>query len=354
MIRNRIALIFVAATGLALAQDQPPAAPQAQPAPGGWRRVGDPPPAPAPSVPAPQPQDPTEPVDRGDQYGQPAQDNPPAPMPPQLPPQAQPTPVPSSRPASRPYGLPPTVTLQPGTYVTILTNQPLSSDHNQPGDTFSGTLNQPIVVDGVVVAQRGQPVYGRVAEAVKAHASNPSRLGLELTSITLADGTQVPIRSQLVARQGPTTPGGVQAGTVVGTTAMGAAIGGAAAWGTGAAIGAGAGAIAGIAGVMLTRNHPTILYPESALTFRVDSPVNISTLRAPEAFRYVGPEDYQPGYNTRLQPRPMGPPPATYYYGPGYYPYYPYYYPYWGPYASFGWGWGPRYYYGRGFYRGWR
>ena len=135
-------------------------------------------------------------------------------MPPQapLPPQAQPTPRPNDRPARPAYGLPPQLTLQPGTYVTILTNQPLSSDRNQPGDTFSGTLNQPVVVDGIVVAQRGQAVYGRVAEAVKAHAGNSSRLGLELTSFTLADGTQVPIRSQLVARQGSTTPAGVQAG----------------------------------------------------------------------------------------------------------------------------------------------
>ena len=344
MNRYPIALVLVAATNLALAQTQPPVAPQAQPAPGGWRRVGDPPPPlPAPSADPQQPQDHSQPVDRSDQYGQPAQDNPPA----------QPA-VPNNRPASRPYyGLPAQLTLQPGTYVTILTNQPLSSDRNQPGDTFSGTVFQPVVVDGVVVAQRGQAVYGRVAEAVKAHSSNPSRLGLELTSITLADGTQVPVRSQLVARQGPTTPGGVQAGTVAATTGVGAAIGGAAAWGTGAAIGAGAGAMAGLAGVMLTRNHPTIVYPETALTFRIESPVTISTLRAPQAFRYVGPEDYQSGYNTRLQSRPAGPPPATYYYGTGYYPYYPYYYPYWGPYLSFGYGWGPGFY-GRGFYRRWR
>jgi len=356
MTRYPLAFVFVAATGLALAQNQPPAAPQPQSTPGAWRRVGDPPPS--LPVPAPQSQDPSEPVDRSDQYGQPSQVPPQAPaqVPPQAPPQAQPAPRPNDRPASaRPaYGLPPELTLQPGTFVTILTNQPLSSDHNQPGDTFSGTLNQPVVVDGVVVAQRGQTVYGRVAEAVKAHSGNSSRLGLELTGLTLADGTQVPVRSQLVARQGPTTPAGAQAGTIVGTTAVGAAVGAAADWGRGAAIGAGAGAIAGIAGVMLTRNHPTIVYPETALTFRIDSPVTVSTVRAPQAFRYVGPEEYQPGYNTRLQPRPVGPPPANYYYGPGYYPYYPYYPYYWGPSVSFLFGRGPGFFYGRGYYRGWR
>lgn len=347
-----LALVLVAVVSPAVAQTPPPATPQQPPSSPGWRRVGDPP----PSLPAPNPQtqtDPSEPVDRSDQFGQQPQDLQTPPQAQPMPPSIQPMPRQNDRPpAARPaYGLPAQLALQPGTYVTILTNQPLSSDHNQPGDTFSGTLNQPVVADGVIVAQRGQMVYGRVAEAVKAHSGNSSRLGLELTGLTLVDGTQVPVRSQLVARQGTTTPPGVQAGTVAATTGVGAAVGGAAAWGTGAAIGAGAGAIAGIAGVMLTRNHPTIVYPETALTFRVESPVTISTVRSPQAFRYVGPEDYERSYNTRLQPRPVGPPPAAYYYGPGYYPYYPYY---WGPSVSFGLGWGPGFYHGRGYYRGWR
>src|ERR1051326_7105907 len=158
--------------------------------------------------------------------------------------------------ATRPaYGLPREVTLKPGTYVTVRINQPLSSDRNHEGDPFSATLMQPVVVDGIVIAQRGQSVYGRVAEAEKAHVDKPSRLKLELTGLTLADGTQVQMQSQLLTRQGGSTPGAVQAGTGAGTTAVGAAIGGAAAWGTGAAIGAGAGAAAGIIGVLVTRHH---------------------------------------------------------------------------------------------------
>jgi hypothetical protein len=303
-----------------------------------------------------QSQDPAEPVDRSDAYGQPRQEqqNPP------VDPQAGQPPAPSrGRPTYRPpYGLPGEVTLKPGTFVTIRTNQPLSSDHNQPGDTFSGTLLQPVVVDGVVVAQRFGAVYGRVAEAQKAHSGNSSRLGLELTSLTLADGTQVPIRTQLVARQGGTTPAGAQVGTVAATTAVGAVVGAAADYGRGAgvAIGAGAGAAAGIVGVLLTRNHPTVLYPETALTFRIEEPVTINTSRAPQAFRYVGPEEYNRApVETQVRPRPVGPAPGYYYgpgYGPGYapYPYYPYYY---GPSVVVGWGPGYFYGYGRGFGRRW-
>jgi hypothetical protein len=123
-----------------------------------------------------------------------------------------------------------------------------------------------------------------VADVKKQHSDKPSQLKLELTSFTLADGTQVAAQTQLVARQGGTTPAGVQAGTVAGTTVAGAAVGGAADWGQGAAIGAGAGAAAGIVGVLLTRNHPTVIYPETALTFQMTAPFTISTTRAPRRF----------------------------------------------------------------------
>src|SRR5258707_1960104 len=121
------------------------------------------------------------------------------------------------------YGAPPPpppaqLTIRPGTYVTIRVNQPLSSDHNQPGDAFAATLVRPIVVDGVVVAQRGQTVSGRVAEAHKAgRVEGTSRLGVQLTELELVDGQQVPIQSQLVSRAGGNSIGR-DAGAIAGTT----------------------------------------------------------------------------------------------------------------------------------------
>ncbi len=155
-----------------------------------------------------------------------------------------------------------------------------------------------------------------------------SRLQLQLTDLTLVDGQVVPIQSQLITRNGPTSVGR-DAGAIAGTTALGAAIGAGVGWGTGAAIGAGAGAVVGTLGVLLTRGHPTIIGPESVLTFRVEAPVAISTERAPQAFRYVDPNDYNRPANLQTRGVPPGygaPPPPYYgsaYYGPGYgYPYY--------------------------------
>jgi hypothetical protein len=243
------------------------------------------------------------------------------------------------------------LTIKAGTFVTVRVNEPLSSDRNQAGDAFSATLVQPVVVDGVIVADRGQTIAGRVSEAQKAgRVEGTSRLGVQLTELTLADGNQVPIQSQLI-RAGAGTSVGRDAGAIAGTTALGAAVGAAADWGRGAAIGAGAGAAAGIIGVLLTRGHATVIYPESVLTFRIESPVTISTERAPQAFRYVQPSDYdRPTYALQRPPQPAGC--AGYGCAPPPYPYYGYYgYPYsWGPGLSFFYG--PRYYRGPGFYFG--
>ncbi len=155
------------------------------------------------------------------------------------------------------------------------------------GDTFTATLEQPLVVDGFVVAPRGSTVMGRVTEAKKAgRVEGTSRLGVELTGLTLIDGQQVSIQSQMINHNGPTSVGR-DAAAIGGTTALGAAIGAGADWGRGAAIGAGAGAAAGIIGVLLTRGHPTVIGPESAMTFQITAPVTFSTEHAPQAFQYV-------------------------------------------------------------------
>jgi len=251
---------------------------------------------------------------------------------------------------------PPQLTLKAGTYVTVRLNQALSSDRNQAGDAFTATVVRPVVVDGFVVAQPGQTFAGRVAEAVKAgRAKGVSHLGLQLTDLTFADGQQAPIQSELVTRTGPTSVG--RDATSIGvTTGVGAAVGAAAAGGPGAAIGAGAGAVASTIGVLLTRGKPTIIGPESVLTFKVNTDVNIATDRAPQAFRAVGPNDYsQPALQAGRPGGYAAAPGGSYYagspYGYGYpyaygYPYgygYPYYgYPGVGLYFGGGGFFGPR------------
>jgi len=254
--------------------------------------------------------------------------------------------------------VPSQITLPAGTFVRVRINEKLSSDKNQAGDFFTATLLQPLIANGLVIAQPGQNIAGRVSEAVKAKdGKGRSRLGLELTELSLVDGQQVPMRTQLMEYHRPTN-NGRDTGVVFGTTAAGAAIGAAAGGGFGAGVGAITGGAAGLIGVLATRAHATEIYPEAMLTFRTIDAVNIATDRSGDAFRPMQRQNYQ-SYQEQGQPRQSAVAPPSPYYGGYYdpyyypYPYYPYgYYPYYG--LGFGY-YGPGVIIrGGGFYGGFR
>src|SRR5882762_3667135 len=248
--------------------------------------------------------------------------------------------APAPAPSPQVQPLPGTLTVPAGTILLIRINEYLSSDRSRIGDQFTAVLDQPIVVNGWVVARRGQVLVGQVKEARKAgRVKGTSELGVELTDITVADGRQVPILTELWKASGGTSHG-QDAATIGTATGLGALIGAAADWGTGAAIGAGAGAAAGIGAVLLTRGRPTILEPEAQLSFRLVDPVRIDTTQSQQAFLPVTQQDIDGGRSERRGPRHVAggyPGPVLYpcgYYGPCYaYP----------GYAGFysGWGWGP-------------
>jgi hypothetical protein len=258
---------------------------------------------------------------------------PPAPAP-QYPQQAPP---PQQYPRVRPANLPDTLTIPAGTVIQVRTTDWLSSEKSQTGDVFIATLVQPIVVDGWVVMRRNQSIIGHVTDAKKApRGGGVSKLQLDLSQITLVDGQLVPVQTTLLNASAGTSNG--RSAAAIGlTTGTGAAIGAGFGGGPGAAIGAGAGFTAGVVGVLFTRGKPTIIPPEDVLTFRLESPLTVSTVRSNVAFRAVTAQDYaqsKPAPRPRLV-RPYPPPPYGYYA----YPYGPYPYPaYYGGYYR-GWGW---------------
>ena len=183
-----------------------------------------------------------------------------------------------------------------------------------------------MVANGWVVARRGQTILGRVDVAQKASEGNGvSRLGVEITELTLVDGEQVPVttRMQQVAPPPYSQYPGRSAATVATTTAVGAIVGAAVGRGVGAAIGAGLGATTGAAIVLSSRGRATMIAPEALLTFQLTSPVSVSTDKGPVAFRPASQSDYRDqdayanGPARRLAYGPnYGPgyPPAPYYY----------------------------------------
>jgi hypothetical protein len=253
-----------------------------------------------------------------------------------------------------PSAVPPAqLTLPAGTWIAVRVNDPLSSNQNQRGDAFTATLTRPLVVQGFVVAQRGQTIGGRVVDVEKAgRVKGTSRLGLELAEISLIDGQQVPIKTELVQFSGGTSKG-ADATAIATTTGVGAAIGAAADGGFGAGVGAMAGAAASTVGVLVTRGRQTLVLPEDVLTFRITAPVSISTESAPHAFPVVREEDYESReLRRRVVSRPSTLYPPPYYYSNFYRPYYysPYFY---GPSFGFGFYSRPFGYRGGGFRRRW-
>jgi hypothetical protein len=273
----------------------------------------------------------------------------PAQQQPEAQPQAQPVPETQGQPGQA--LLPQTLTLPAGTVIRVRIDDWLSSERNVTGDSFSAVLDEPLVVNGWVVARRGQAQTGHVSMAKRAgRVSGTSQLGVDLPELTIVDGQQLPLQTQLFQTSGGTSH--EQDAAAIGTTTgVGAAIGAIANGGVGAAIGAGAGAAAGIIGVLSTRGKPTVIPPETVLSFRLQAPVTISTEKSQFAFRPVTQSDYS---SRSSQDRPRmarpGPPPRPYYpYG---YPYayaYPYPYPWYpAPFIGFG------YYGGFGRYGGYR
>ncbi len=228
------------------------------------------------------------------------------------PPPPDPSTPPAPAPATAdPNATPPVLTIPAGTWITIRLDQPLSSDHNQPGDAFTGTIMHPIVVNGLVVAHHGQTIGGRVAEAQKGgRVKGTSKLALEITEVRFADGQQLPVHTQWIQRNGDTSVGR-DAAAIGATTGAGAGIGALAAGGMGAGIGAAAGAVASTIGVLVTRGKPAVVSPEQVLTFRLTAPVEIDTTNSHNAFRPVQQSDYaQP--QQRRPIRAQSPPPSLY------------------------------------------
>jgi hypothetical protein len=252
--------------------------------------------------------------------------------------------------------VPASLHLASGTLVSARLTQTLSSKQNRSGDGFTATLEQPVVVNGWVVARRGQTVEGRVINVQKAgRIKGTSKLEVALTELTLVNGQQLPVHTRLIQAAGGTSKGR-DANTIGTTTGVGAVIGAIAGEGHGAAIGAGVGAAAGVAGVLLTRGRPTVIPPEALLTFRLESSADISTLQGQAAFRPVNQQDYPQDALQRRPDRyyperpPYGYPVRWGYYGwPGYYS------PYWGwgrPYGYWGTGFVFNFHNGRGWHRG--
>jgi hypothetical protein len=171
---------------------------------------------------------------------------------------------------------PKTVTIPAGTLLAVRVDETLRSDRNQSGDSFRATLEQPLVVDGFVIAERGSRVEGRVSEVDPGgRVKGVANMTLELVRLTTSDGQRVNLQTETFARQGEKNVKGDLAKVGV-AAGIGAAIGAIAGGGKGAAIGAGVGGAAGAGGVAATRGKAAEVPAETRLSFRLREPITIT------------------------------------------------------------------------------
>src|ERR1035438_1750739 len=86
--------------------------------------------------------------------------------------------------------IPATTRLAEGTSMTIRLQKTFSSASAHAGDSFEGTLDDPVLVDGQPLIARGAAVTGRVLDAKpSASGSNPGYIRIALVSVNVGGKT---------------------------------------------------------------------------------------------------------------------------------------------------------------------
>ena len=171
---------------------------------------------------------------------------------------------------------PQTATIAAGTPIIVRLNETISTDKNDSGDTFTASLDKPVIVDGFIIADRGSRVTGKVIESQKAgRMKGLANLSLALTEIHTTDGQTVRIETTPWDKQGARSKRR-DAAEIAGGAALGAIIGAIAGGGKGAAIGAGSGGAAGTGVVLTQRGQSASVPAETRLTFALDHDITIT------------------------------------------------------------------------------
>jgi hypothetical protein len=171
------------------------------------------------------------------------------------------------------------VTIPAGTRISVRTIDSIDSTKNRPGDRFQASLEEPLAVDGVVVAPKGADVYGRLAESKKSGTfTGRSELQLELTGIVV-NGQTVPVVTGEYELKGKSR-GSSTAKRTIGGAAVGTIIGAIAGGGKGAGIGAAVGGGAGAGSEVITKGEQVKVPSETLLDFTLQQDVTISKPQA--------------------------------------------------------------------------
>jgi hypothetical protein len=167
-----------------------------------------------------------------------------------------------------------TITLPIGTEIAVRTIERINSRRADLSREYAGSLDDPIVVDGVEVVPVNANAVLKVIEVQGPGLTHRASLATALVAVTI-HGQRVNVETGKVDSKAGSQAKRTLTGTAVGAGA-GAAIGAAAGGGAGAAIGAGVGAAAGtIAGKLAGKGVE--IAPETRFTYKLTKPAVINS-----------------------------------------------------------------------------
>lgn len=155
----------------------------------------------------------------------------------------------------------------------------VDSQTAKEGDLFRASLDQPVVVNGQTVVQRGVDAQVKLVQAQQSgKLTGKTELTLSLWTVSV-DGKMINIDTQNITKAS-SSRGAQTAKVAGGAAAAGAVIGAIAGGGKGAAVGAGAGAAGGTAVEAGTKGQRVKVASETLLTFVLDKAVDTSSAGA--------------------------------------------------------------------------
>jgi hypothetical protein len=172
----------------------------------------------------------------------------------------------------------PTQTVPAGTSLTVVMSDEVSTATSKEGDTFHAALAEPWIVEGHVVAERGDKTIGRVEEVVNpGRVKGRAQLKLVLTELAAGDRRYKIKTEPFVAIAVDNKER--DAAIIAGGAGVGAAIGAITGGKKGAAIGAILGGGGGTATVLATPGQSMKIEPETKVNFVLDNDVRLPVIR---------------------------------------------------------------------------
>ena len=152
----------------------------------------------------------------------------------------------------------------------------VSSELARVEDRVDARVTRDVRVADRIAIPAGSTVRGSVSEVDRGgRMKGKARLAIKFHTIVLADGTQLPLKTDAVVREGQ-SPGGESAAKVGGAAIGGAILGAILGGGKGAAIGGAVGAGAGTAAAMANDRNAATLAAGTTVTVRMQAPVTVT------------------------------------------------------------------------------